>query len=65
MSTADGKVTINSSYASLDENPYSWDNKTWSTIKEQTLAPTDKTYRAFIKDASGNVNYCELSYEVN
>ncbi len=65
LTTADGKVTINSSYASLDENPYSWDNKTWSTIKEQILAPTDKTYRAFIKDASGNVNYCELSYEVN
>ena len=65
LQVKDGKVIINSSYSSLASSPYSWDNKTWGANNELLLESGDHTYRAFIKDREGNINYCDISYEAN
>ena len=61
----DDKVKINSSYLSLASNPYSWDNKNWTSNNEIPLESGVRIYRAFIKDNAGNINYCDISYEAN
>lgn len=60
-----GKVIINSSYSSLADIPYSWDNQNWTINNEIPLESSDRTYRAFIKDSAGNINYCDISYIAN
>ncbi len=58
-------VVINSQYASLDTNPYSWDNINWTSSDRKLMGSNENLFRAYIKDNNGNISYCEVSRDTN
>ena len=54
------KVTGSDNESGLSDNPYSWDGTTYGTNAD-LVVDTNGTYTAYVKDAVGNTNTCDVS----
>ena len=66
-SLTNGNVTLtvtgtDGSGSGLNTNPYSWDGSTYNSTRTKTVS-SNGTYKAYVKDAVGNVGEC--SYTVS